>query len=186
MRFWGNLAGYQLVWLVTVVGAGRGLWWPAMVAAAVFVLWQLCLSRQRWLELRLVGAALLAGLAIDGGLAASGVLRYEATAIALPAGGAPLWILALWSAFALTLTQSLRWLQHRPWLAAAFGGIGGPLAYLGAARGFGAVAFVAPGWIAMVALAIGWALALPLLMRLTAASGPVATVQAASLQRIVR
>src|SRR5690606_21303662 len=125
----------------------------------VFALWQLSLSRQRWLELRLVGAALVAGVVIDGGLVATRVLRYEASAIALPAGGAPLWILALWSAFALTLTQSLRWLQHRPWLAAAFGAIGGPLAYLGAARGFGALAFVAPGWIAMVALAFGWALA---------------------------
>lgn len=184
MRFWGNLVGYKLVWLVTVIGAGRGQWWPAVAAAAMFAVWQLSLSRQRWLELRLVGAALLAGLVIDGGLAASGLLRYEASAVALPAGGAPLWILALWSAFALTLTQSLRRLQHRPWLAATFGGIGGPLAYLGAARGFGALAFVAPAWIAMVALAVGWALALPLLMRLIGgASRGVAGAHAASLQR---
>ena len=35
--------------------------------------------------------------------------------------GAPLWILALWAAFALTLTRSLAWLMRRPWLAALFG-----------------------------------------------------------------
>ena len=49
MRFWGNLVGYQLVWLVTVIGAGRGQWWPAVAAAAVFALWQLsCPGNAGW------------------------------------------------------------------------------------------------------------------------------------------
>lgn len=166
MRFWGNLLGYQLVWLAAVTGAGRGQWWPAVITASLFGAWQLTLSRQRVLELRLVMAAAVLGAMLDGGLAASGLLRYAAGSIALPAGGAPLWILALWCAFALTLTQSLRWLQPRPWLAMLFGAIGGPLAYLGAGRGFDAVAFAAPGWMALAWLALGWALAIVLLTSL--------------------
>lgn len=166
MRLWGNLLGYQLVWLATVAGAGRGQWWPAVVAALLFCAWQFWLSWQRLLELRLLLAAAVLGALLDGGLAASGLLSYAANSIALPAGGAPLWILALWCAFALTLTQSLRWLQPRPWLAMAFGAVGGPLAYLGAARGFGAVTFAGPGWMAMAWLALGWAVAIPLLMGL--------------------
>lgn len=162
MRFWGNLIGYQLVWFATVIGAGRGQWWPAVAAAAVFVAWQLSLSNQRLMELRLVAAAVAVGVLFDGGLAASGQLDYAADAISLPSGGAPVWILALWCAFALTLNQSLRWLQPRPWRSALFGGIGGPLAYL-AARGFSAVSFVG-GWQTLLWLAIGWAVAIPLLM----------------------
>jgi len=174
VRFWGNLLGYQLVWFAAVIGAGRGQWWPALAAAVLFGAWQLTLSRQRMLELRLVIAAAVLGTLLDGGLAASGLLRYAAASIALPAGGAPLWILALWCAFALTLTQSLRWLQPRPWLAMLFGAIGGPLAYLGAARGFGAVAFAAPEWLAMAWLALGWALAVVLLTALITCWSPVA------------
>ena len=39
-----------------------------------------------------------------------------APAPALPAGGAPLWILALWTSFSLTLTRSLAWLCGAPGL----------------------------------------------------------------------
>lgn len=166
MRFWGNLIGYQLVWFATVIGAGCGQWWPAVAAAAVFIAWQMSLSSQRLLELRLIAAAVAVGVLLDGGLAATGQLRYATDAIALPSGGAPVWILALWCAFALTLSQSLRWLQPRPWLSAAFGAIGGPLAYLGAARGFSAVSFAGDGWQALLWLAIGWAVAVALLMAL--------------------
>lgn len=165
MRFWGNLAGYQVVWFATVIGAGRGQWWPAVAAAAVFVAWQLWLADRRQLELRLIAAAVVVGAVLDGGLAVSGQLDYAVDGIALPAGGAPIWILALWCAFALTLNHSLRWLQPRPWLSALFGGIGGPLAYL-AARGFSAVSFAGGGWQALLWLAIGWATAIPLLMGL--------------------
>ncbi|MEO8780117.1 MAG: DUF2878 family protein, partial [Rhodanobacter sp.] len=78
-------------------------------------------------------------------------------------GMAPAWILALWMTFALTFTQSLRYLQTRLWLAALLGLIGGPLAYLGAARGWGVVDFADPAWRGPLVLAIGWALATPTL-----------------------
>lgn len=175
MRFWGNLMGYQAVWFAAVIGAGRGQWWPAVAAALGFAAWQLALSRQRMLELRLVAAALGFAVLLDGGLAATGMLDYAAATVAFPALGAPLWILALWCAFALTLTQSLRWLQPRPWLGVLFGAIGAPLAYLGAARGFNAMVFMPPTWPAVVLLAIGWAIAIPALMSISRWSPASAT-----------
>ncbi|HUD40859.1 MAG TPA: DUF2878 family protein [Dokdonella sp.] len=155
--------GYQAVWLCAVAGAGRGLAWPGIAAAAAFVAAMLIAAARPMHEALLAAVAVLAGVLLDGGLAASGWLRYAA---AWPtAAFAPAWILALWAAFATTLPVLLPAWLSKPLPAALFGAIGGPLAYLGAARGFDAVAFVAPGP-ALAALALGWAAALALLAML--------------------
>lgn len=165
MTFWGNLIGYQVVWFAIVIGAGQGWPWPGVVAALAFVTWQ-SWGAQRTLALRLVAASLASGLLIDGALAASGLLAYASP---WPSPhGPPLWILAIWAAFAVTLPRSLAFLQGRPWLAAAFGAVGGPLAYLAAARLGSSVVFPTPSWPALAVLALAWAMAMPLLAGLAA------------------
>ncbi len=168
LRFWSNVAGYQLVWFAAVIGAGRGVAWPAMLSAALFIAWQLVLSSRRARELRLLVLALGLGVLVDGGLSLSGLARYATPAPAWPPGAAPLWILCVWMSFAMTVSQSLAFLQARPWLAAAFGAVGGPLAYLGASRGWGAVTFAAPAAFGLSVLALAWAVAMPLLSTLSA------------------
>lgn len=170
MKFWGNLIGYQIVWFSAVIGAGRGLWWPGVSAAAIFVTLHFALCRQtpaqRAVDLRLMSVALVCGLIMDGGLARSGLVDYAADPLALPSGSPPLWILSIWAAFALTLRHSMTFLLGRPLLALLLGAVGGPLAYLGAARGWGAIVFAEPRWMAIIALTIGWAIAIPLLTTL--------------------
>jgi hypothetical protein len=172
MSVWFNLVGYQLVWFASVIGAGRGLWWVGVSAAAAFALAHLALFKQssveRSADLRLLGVALACGLLLDGGLALTGLADYAADERAFPVGAAPLWILSMWAAFALTLRHSMRFLLGRPAWAFALGAIGGPLAYLGAARGWQAIAFAEPRWMALAALAVGWGLAIPLLTTLAA------------------
>lgn len=160
MKFWITLIAYEAVWFISVIGAGRGHTWPALLAVALFAVWRLCVSTARGVELRLMGLAFVLGLVFDGVLVRSGLLVYAA---AWPAGIAPVWILALWLAFALTIVPLFGYLQGRPWLAAVFGAIGGPMAYLGAARGWHAVSFTSPAWHALLWLALGWGITLPLL-----------------------
>ena len=156
MRFWANLLGYQAAWFVAVGFAGRGLAWPGIAACLGFAALAWWHSSIRRVDAWLAATALACGLLLDGALAASGWLRYAAPDPALPA---PAWIVALWLAFALTLQHSLQWVMARPVVAVAFGAVGGPLAYWGAARGFDAVAFVHPLQ-ATATLALGWALAM--------------------------
>ena len=104
--------------------------------------------------------------------AASGLLAYAAPFPSLPA---PPWIVLLWGAFALTLNHSMAWFAQRPLVASVFAAIGGPLAYLGAARGFDAVAFPVPAWPALAWLAACWAVALPLLLRIASHHRPART-----------
>ena len=165
MRFWANLLGYQAVWFIVVWAAGSGRPGIGVAAALVFVLLQAWASAQRASDARLVVCALGLGVLIDGALATGGLLRYASPT---PALLAPAWILTMWAAFAMTLNHSLAFLQQRIAWAVVVGAIGGPLAYVGAARGFHAVAFVAPSWQATSVLALGWALALPLLVRCAA------------------
>jgi len=159
-RHWLNLLGNQLVWLCAVAGAGRGLQWPALLAAALYVGSQLLTSAQPRAELRLLVLALGCGCVVDGLAAASGVVHYAAAPLQW---APPPWILALWAAFAMTITVSLAFLQRHALFAAAFGLLLAPLAYLSAARGFDAVKFPAPAWHGVLVLGMGWSIALPLL-----------------------
>ena len=172
MRVLANIIGYQCVWFVAVVGAVHGHWWSGVVAACAFVIAQWIGSRDRAVDARLVVCALLAGIVLDGTLAASGMLRYASPQ---PGLAAPSWILALWAAFAMTINHSLAFLRNSPIAALVFGGIGAPLAYFAAARGFGALEFIAPAWRGAAALAAGWAVALVLLTSLARRSAQAAT-----------
>lgn len=177
MQFWGNLVGYQIVWFIEVINAAQQRAWPGVAAAAVFVAWQLLVSVQRALDLRLILAAALFGLLVEGGLAASGFAHYAAATPSI--FGAPVWILSLWIAFSTTLTRSLLWLQKKPLLGVVFGAVGGPLAYLGAERGWGAVIFVQPSLHAIMWLGAGWAAAMAvfgLLIQQSAAADPTSRV----------
>jgi hypothetical protein len=122
-----NAVSFQLVWLATVAGAAKGLWWAGPLAALLFAAWQVPLSAQPRADLKLMLCAAAAGFVVDSALVLTGLLRFET---ALPwAGFAPVWIVSLWVAFALTLNHSLAGLKHRPLLAVGLGLIGGPLAY---------------------------------------------------------
>lgn len=161
MNFWANLIGYQLVWFAAVIGAGHGLAWPGVVGMLVFAMCQLLLARHWRTDLALMATAFVFGFVLDGGLIRAGLATYLAGWRGESL--APAWILSLWMAFSLTFSQSLRYLQKRLWLAALLGLIGGPIAYLGAARTWHVVNFTAPAWHGLLCLGIGWALATPAL-----------------------
>lgn len=163
MNFWLTFAGYEVVWFVAVIGAGRGLAWPGVLATALFAAWRLGVSRQRDVELRLILIALVIGVLLDGIGVSTGLLSYAAP---WPWPELPVWLTALWIAFALTIVPLFGYLHARPWLAALFGAIGGPLAYLGAAHGWYAVSLTPPLWRPLLLLAVGWGITLPLLTTL--------------------
>ena len=160
MRFWANLVGYQLVWFAIVISAARGQPMWGIATAMAFIALQFRFSSSRAADARALLAAFICGFLLDGALSASGWLVYTSPLLSVPA---PVWILALWMAFAMTLNHSMAFLRGKPVLAGVLGGIGGPMAYLGAARGFDAVVFVEPTWHAIALLAAGWSLALAML-----------------------
>lgn len=161
-----NALAFQGVWFACIVGASFGHSWPGVLAALGFAGTTLACGGQRRADLRIMAIALPLGLGLDCGLAALGWLQYAPTG-SWPLA-APPWIAALWVGFAMTLNHSLAFLRGEPRLAALLGLVGGPLAYWGAARGFGVVSLPAPAGMTLVALGLAWAALLPLVFRLDA------------------
>jgi hypothetical protein len=142
-----NFAAYQVAWFAVLIGAanGHGL---AGAGVALFVTVAHVWMRRDVVEIKLVGAALLLGVLVDGALAMSGQVRFSD---AWPSGFAPYWMLALWMAFATTLNHSLRWLMTRPLAAALAGAVGGPLAYFAGDK-LGALSLAHPVALPLIAL----------------------------------
>ncbi len=161
MRLASNIIAFQLGWFACVLGAAYGLPWYGTGAAIAIVCWHLTRVARPASEIVLVLIAAGVGAIWDSGLAALGWIHYPNGT--LIAGTAPHWIIALWMLFATTLNVSLGWLKQSIPMAAAFGLLGGPLAYLGGSR-LDALVLVEPG-LALIVLALGWALLTPLLLR---------------------
>ena len=161
MQFIINLLVFDAAWFMTVKGAAMGLPWLGPVVTLAVLAHHLGTSSQWLAELRLAAFALFLGFLTDSLLLATGWIAYP-NGQWIP-GLAPFWIIMMWALFATTLNVSMRWLHGRPRLAALLGAVGGPVSYLTGAK-IGAMTFVntAP---AIVALAIAWGVAMPLLMQ---------------------
>jgi hypothetical protein len=154
-----NFFLFQAGWLAYVLGAARGFPWQGASVALLIAALIVFRSRDPRDELALVAAAAVAGFAFDSALALTGWVDFEG---AVPAPLlAPVWMVALWALFATTLNVSLRWLREWPALGVLFGAVGGPVAYYAGER-LGALKFVDP-LPGLAAVAVGWALATPLL-----------------------
>jgi Protein of unknown function (DUF2878) len=159
-----NVLAFQAAWLGTVGGAAVGRPWIGPVAAVAVVACHVAIAAQPRRELGAIVAAAALGTAWDIVPAALGLIEYRGGVAAL--GGAPLWIAALWLAFATTLNVSLRWLRTRRVLAIALGAVFGPLCYQAGAA-LGALQLVEP-YAALGVQAVAWAVLLPLAVAMAA------------------
>ena len=158
-----NFVMFQSGWFASVLLGASAWHWLGPVAVILLVLVHLSTSPDRLAEQKLMTYALLLGLLWENLLSLTGLVIY-------PSGQpfnqfAPAWILAMWPLLAITLNVSLRWLKERLVLAALFGAIGGPLAFLAGER-LGAVVFP-DSTLTMIVLAVGWGVLFPVLMWLS-------------------
>ena len=160
MLLFSNIAIFQLAWLLSVIGGARQMPWLGPVVVIMALAVHLRAARNRFEEIMLVMLCGAIGAVFDSALVASGWVAYKAGQFS--ENFAPYWIIAMWMLFAMTLNVSMRWLRGRPWLAALLGLYGGPLSYV-AGQAIGGIVLVNQ-FAALAALAIGWALMMPLLM----------------------
>jgi len=154
-----NILMLQAAWFACVLGAARGHAAVGPILVAGLLAAHLWASPNRRRELCLIGASALIGTAADSLLMELGAISF---ATAWPVGWlVPVWMTALWMAFAATLNHSLGWLNGRYLLAAPLGAVSGALAY-SAGAGLGAISLDA-GW-SLVGVGLEWALALPALL----------------------
>jgi len=155
----GQTAG----WFACVLGTAHDRPWLGVLVVTGLLALHLATRGDRSM-CRILTLALLSvlfGFCFDSLLILSGV--YAPVRWLLPAPFAAIWLLTLWVNFALIIDVPLRWLQQHLVVAAVFGGLFGPAAYLGGQR-LGAIQIAEPTAFNIAALAVAWALGLAALM----------------------
>ncbi|WP_020168309.1 MULTISPECIES: DUF2878 domain-containing protein [Methylotenera] len=159
-----NFILFQIGWFACVIGAAKQMPWLGVAVVLAIVVWHLIQAKQPKRELALLLIVLVIGGTFDQMMLNHQLISYESHSWMNAL--VPVWILALWAEFVTILNVSLRWMHDRWLIAVLFGAIGGPLAYMGAAR-LGAVTLnMMPA--SYIALSIGWAILTPLMLRLSA------------------
>jgi Protein of unknown function (DUF2878) len=164
MKMLFNVIFFQLLWLVSVGGAGKGYWWVGLPVMAAFAIYHFSTTQWKRADAYLLLISVALGALVDSAMIWSGLLRFEQP---LPfAQFAPIWITLLWAGFALTLNHSMRYFQNKTWPSILFGLFGGPLAYYVANHVWNAVHFESASWIVYTVLGLVWAIMTPLLLQI--------------------
>jgi hypothetical protein len=158
---WVNLLAYQVAWFACILSAAQGMPWVGTALALSVVAGHVSTARSPKTELALIAAAGLIGWTWESILVQTGWIAYPSGNMIT--GFAPHWIVALWLVFATTFNVSLKWFKSHLAVVAAFGFIGGPLAfYAGEALG----ALTLTPTFGLAAIAVAWGLLMPMLMLL--------------------
>lgn len=163
MLYIHNFIAFQIGWFSSVYGGAQQMPWLGPIVVAVAIAIHFRAAHRPSQEIVLILSCALIGCLFDSALVALGWVQYVSGVFSESA--APYWIITMWMLFATTLNVSMRWLRNREWLAALFGFIGGPTTYF-AGQKLGGIILVDQA-AALVALGIGWALMMPVLMRLS-------------------
>lgn len=158
-----NFVAFQFGWFSSVIGGAQGLPWVGPLAVLAIVFLHLLNAPEKEKEFFLILSCGLIGAVFDSLLVVTGWVTY-------PSGmftdvTAPYWIIAMWMLFGTTLNVSMRWLKRRWIVSGALGLVAGPLSYI-AGQKLGGIVFVEQTS-GLIALGIGWALIMPVLMRLS-------------------
>lgn len=163
MRIALNIAAFYAGWFASVLAAASGYFWPAVASSLAVVAVHLAIAPRPISELKLVMAVAAIGLVAEAALIAGGFARYAVSPqnAILP----PLWLIAIWMAFATTLNVSLSWLKERMVLAAALGFAVAPLSYYAGER-LGGMALSDPQLVSLGAIGAVWMAAFPAVLML--------------------
>ncbi|MBT8079348.1 MAG: DUF2878 domain-containing protein [Gammaproteobacteria bacterium] len=157
-----NVVAFKIGWMSSVLGAANNIPSLGPLVVMIAILLHLYFSRDPSRELVLVLIAGAIGAIFDSALLSAGWVNYSTGVII--GGVAPYWMIGMWMLFATTLNMAMRWFHSNLWLAALLGGALGPMSYYFGSK-IGAIMFVET-FNALAALAVGWALLMPLLLLL--------------------
>lgn len=148
-----NAGLFQVGWWVCILAPLE--WAVATVVAYLFIHAKWLLPSNTWKHIvRIV----VIGCAIDSFLAFSGVLNLGDQRAVIP-----LWLVAIWIMFAPCFFLSLRFLHKQPFVAGAFGAVGGAFAYFGGATIRPDISLGEPLLQSILILALVWAAFIPLI-----------------------
>jgi hypothetical protein len=155
-----NFTLFQLGWLICVLAAAYNYTAISVLSCAAIIALHLSLLSDSKSELKLILIAGCIGFLVD-----SLNIAFHVFQTGQPQGLplAPLWLVALWMLFAISLRHSLAWLGSNAMMSAAFGAVFAPLAYYAGSK-LGAVELPQNDvLVSLCAIGLAWSLVTPLL-----------------------
>jgi hypothetical protein len=151
---------FQIAWFAAVLGGAHHLDFVGSCPALALFAFHIASNHRRWFSsCATILLIVLMGIIIELLLLKSGAITYRGSTAST--SFPPLWIMALWLAFATLPDGALSWLSGRTELQLIFGALGGPLSYI-AGEKLGAAELHTSFTYAMAAFAVAWAIATPL------------------------
>ncbi|MES1196692.1 MAG: DUF2878 domain-containing protein [Steroidobacter sp.] len=153
---------FQFGWFAAVLGGAHDHAIAGSIVVAIIIavhIWRADLPSQETLLIVFTAAI---GTLWDSTLVVFHVIQY--THGNFLSNVAPVWIIAVWALFATAFNTSLTFFKYRYVFASLFGAIGAPLSFIAGMK-LGALQF--PDYNrAIMVIAIGWAVMMPVLMKL--------------------
>ena len=153
-----DLVGFKICWVLCAFCSVWGNPYLGPLATSIFILGHLFMVQFNSRDIKIILAAILLGFIFDTLFLYFEFIGYQGSTLY-----APLWIIAMWAGFSITLIYTLEKLHNNYLFGALLGLIGGPLSYQ-AGVGIGSITIA--NNMAYIVLAIAWAIAIPLLLLL--------------------
>ncbi|TDT41406.1 uncharacterized protein DUF2878 [Halospina denitrificans] len=162
MRSLANFILFQLGWCVAVLYPGT---LAALVLLGIVAVHLLLISAFPLRELRFIIMVTVLGSVLDVVHRTSGVLDFPGYVGAYSEGMIPLWLVMLWAVFATAVNHCLYWMRNYRVILFGLPPFAGAFAYYTAEQ-FGAIE-IGHGLLGILAIAIGWGLVYPLMVRIS-------------------
>lgn len=163
MHVIANVGLFKIGWLSCVYGAASGLAFEGCILALFIVAFSIKQASNKHAELLTLVLITLVGVIWESLVASQHLMVYATQSNTQLESWvmAPYWLIVMWALFATTINQSMAWLKDKLILAAGMGAIFGPMAFI-AGEKLGAVEFANES-AAMIVLAVGWGILMPLI-----------------------
>ena len=157
-----NAISANIGWLACVFGAARGQHWLGLLVVGIlFIVHITAIEKHQIRQIFSVAlTAIIIGFLTDTALILLGTVDPNRWLI--PSTLMPLWDLAIWANFSLTLNKSLHFLQKRLLVGAVLGALCAPGTYYAAGR-LGALYFSEPILNNLLWVGVFWFFAMPCL-----------------------
>ena len=165
---WQGFIAFQVAWFAVVWGAAHGLALPGCGVLLAVLIWHVHGSQRRLQTVQIGILFCLIGMPLEWLNQWFSGFRYTADGTLPTLGyGVPCWVIGLWALLSMGLRYTLVWLRKRYVLAAAIGGVAGPVSIDAGIR-LGAGHYIDRP-VAWATLSIMWCVATPLLLWLSEA-----------------
>jgi hypothetical protein len=160
LRLLTNIALFQIGWFACLLLTTS---WAVMVTAVILLLhfYFIVPCDQRRKEINIIAVVLMVGVVMES-IYLFGQVLIRVDGEYFPA----FWLLFIWILFSTTFRYSLSWLRPTLWLASAFAAVVAPMSYYAGANINASVSLNENIFFSLAVIAISWAIAFPILMKI--------------------